>query len=300
MILLTSTSDKLQVISGSAGTLHTHVDYVDLASGGTVTAGRLNTNISTATTTDVSGSPAASTTRNIKGFVVGNQHASVSQVVTVQHTDGTTVSVLESVTLAPGERIGYTEGTGMRIVDAIGAVRTPSAVQNGNSNTADITTGAGTDTYLTGGSLGYAPVIAKIQAASHFKWKIRLSKGATGTTAPSFIIRFGTAGAVGDTARVTLAATGTATAVADTAFAEIDMNFRSVGATAVAQGVMRFERTAAANTGFGGTVLQLVAATSASFDVTPSGTIIGMSLSPGTGTVATVQYVSVEANNLVT
>ena len=54
MILLTSTTDKLQVITSSTANIDVYVSYVDLASGTTVSAGRLNTKIATGAGEDVS------------------------------------------------------------------------------------------------------------------------------------------------------------------------------------------------------------------------------------------------------
>src|SRR3954471_17433140 len=119
MLLLASTSDKIQVITSAAGQVDVHASWVDL-SGTTITAGRTNTRIGTATTTDVVAAPASSTTRNVKQLKVGNNSASVTNTVTIQHTDGTNVIVIEQVTLAPLERIGYEEGTGVRVFDSAG------------------------------------------------------------------------------------------------------------------------------------------------------------------------------------
>jgi hypothetical protein len=119
LLLLTSTSDKIQVITSSTADIDVHASYVDLAAG-VVTPGRTNSKITTATTTDVVGAPAASTTRNVKTLHVANIHASSSNVVTLQLTDGTNVIQIESVTLLAGERISYREGIGTRVIDAQG------------------------------------------------------------------------------------------------------------------------------------------------------------------------------------
>lgn len=120
MLLLTSTSDKIQVITGSALAISVHASYVDNASG-TITPGRTNTAISTAATTDVVASPAASTQRNVKYLSIRNKDATSSQVVTVQHTDGTTVVELFKCTLLAGEELLFNDGPGFMVYDATGA-----------------------------------------------------------------------------------------------------------------------------------------------------------------------------------
>lgn len=124
MLLLTSTSDLVTVVTGSAGTVKVHASWVDNA-GGTITPGRTNTtDISSATTTTVVASPAGSTQRNVKHLSITNSHASVANAITVQHTDGTTVHPLFNVTLAPGERIIFDEDGDWSYFSALGMLVT--------------------------------------------------------------------------------------------------------------------------------------------------------------------------------
>jgi len=111
MILLTSTSDKIQVITGQAVTVSVHASFVDY-NGTTITPGRLNTAISTIATTDVVASPGASVQRNVKTLSVRNKHATSTVTVTIQHTDGTTVIELDKRVLGPGSSVLYDEGQG--------------------------------------------------------------------------------------------------------------------------------------------------------------------------------------------
>lgn len=105
MLLLTSTSDIIRVVTGSAADVDVHASWVDNASG-TITPGRTNTAaITTATTTTVVAAPGASTQRNVKHLNITNAHATVSTTVTVQHFDGTTSEDLMGVTLLPGENL---------------------------------------------------------------------------------------------------------------------------------------------------------------------------------------------------
>ncbi len=119
MILLTSTSDLIQVITGGTQAIKCHASYVDL-NGTTVTPGRLNTAISSATTTTIVASPAASTQRTVKTLSVHNSDGSNADTVTVQHTDGTTVIILFSLSLLAGNSLKYNEGSGWQLFNALG------------------------------------------------------------------------------------------------------------------------------------------------------------------------------------
>ena len=105
MLLLTSTSDIIRVVTGSAANVNVHTDYVENASG-TFTPKRTNTAaITTATTTTIVPSPGASTQTNVKNIYITNNHATASTQVTVQHYDGTTSNDLMGVTLLAGENL---------------------------------------------------------------------------------------------------------------------------------------------------------------------------------------------------
>lgn len=284
MLFLPTVNDKLQVITSAAGQVDVHASYVDLA-GTTVTPGRLNTRISTAATTDVVAAPGASTTRNIKSLKVGNNHATVTNTVTMQMTDGTNVIVIEQVTLQPGERIGYEESVGIRYFDSLGREKIGSGPGlPGGGNTADVVASAA-DTYLTGSAEN---ITNRLQAGCGFEYVFRVTKTAAGVATPTFIIRTGTTGTTADTARVTF--TGAAqTAVVDTGWVNIEAHFRSVGAATVIDAYIRLDHTSADGAGLG--TFRYTQVTSASFDSTPLGTILGISCNPGASGVWTFQLV---------
>jgi hypothetical protein len=112
-LILSSTSDKIQLVTGQAVTaIDVHADWIDNASG-TITPGRTNTaSITTATTTDVVASPGASTQRNVKALYIRNRDGSLSCDVTVKHTDGTNNLELVKATVGAGETLEFTEATG--------------------------------------------------------------------------------------------------------------------------------------------------------------------------------------------
>jgi hypothetical protein len=139
-------TDKLQVITGvGSSSIQCHVSWVDLPTGVSPTPvpGRTNTAISTATTTDVCATPAASTNRNVKTIHIYNDHATVSQDVTIQYNANATLVPLFKATIAPGECIEYIEGVGFFVIRATtkldAKLRVGSDVTNATTSFADIT-----------------------------------------------------------------------------------------------------------------------------------------------------------------
>lgn len=135
MLLLTSTSDILRLITGAAAsTIEVHASYVDL-NGTTVTPGRTNTRITTATTTTVVAAPGASTQRNVKGLYITNNSAATSCNVAVEHFDGTNSVELIQFNLLPGENLGYREDGSWVHRDSAGAEYPPAGLGAYNGRT---------------------------------------------------------------------------------------------------------------------------------------------------------------------
>lgn len=111
MLNLASTSDIVRVVTSAAAQIEVHASWGDLTvSSGAVDLDRQNTPaITTATTTTVVPSPSAGVKRNVKHLNITNDHASVACVVSVEHSDGTTISELISVTLLAGENMIFNE-----------------------------------------------------------------------------------------------------------------------------------------------------------------------------------------------
>jgi hypothetical protein len=126
MLILGSTSAKLQLVTSGAFAIAVHASWIDL-SGSTVTPNSVNSSISTATTTDIVASPGASTARNVKTLNVRNTDANNNNTVTVKHTDGTTNLELFKAALAPGEVLSYVEGLGWDIYASDGSHKAQSA-----------------------------------------------------------------------------------------------------------------------------------------------------------------------------
>jgi len=125
MILLASVNDLLRIQTSAAVTTDVHSSWVDMA-GATITPGRTNTPITTATTTTVVSAPASSTYRTVKTLTIRNRHATTSQDATVVHTDGTNAMELIKVTLLAGECLHYHESAGFWTTDRLGQYKTVS------------------------------------------------------------------------------------------------------------------------------------------------------------------------------
>lgn len=125
MLLLTTTTDVIQIVTGSATTLDVHASWVDNASG-TITPGRTNTEITTATTTTVVASPAVSTQRNIQTMLVSNLSASAGQV-TINYFDGTATVTLFSLSLLAGYTVQFAAGSGFSVFTSAGVILSAGA-----------------------------------------------------------------------------------------------------------------------------------------------------------------------------
>lgn len=104
MLLLTSTSDIVQVTPGTTGSdIQVHASWAD-NNAGTITPGRTNTASITGTSpTTVVGSPAGSTQRNVRFLSIRNNHGAVNTTILVEHFDGTNTISLIQFTLLIGE-----------------------------------------------------------------------------------------------------------------------------------------------------------------------------------------------------
>jgi len=110
MLILASTSDKLQVLTGSAGNINVHVSWMDNVSGA-VGPGRTNTGIAIAGTTDIVAPPASGVYRNIKTVHIRNAGGAANDVI-VRHTDGTVIVELYRITLVSGATLSYIDEVG--------------------------------------------------------------------------------------------------------------------------------------------------------------------------------------------
>jgi len=294
MLLLTSTSDIVRVVTGSAGDIRVHASWMDNLSA-VITPGRTNTaSISTATTTTVVGSPAASTQRNVKLLNIFNNSGSVANQITVEHTDGTNVVQLWKGTLAIGESVDMDQEGGWNYYSAAGILiqtlqPTPKIVGSSAANQ----TGFAADTYLTGSRLLFPP--GGPLAGAQYRCIFDMVKTAAGVATPIITVRVGTAGTTADTSRAAMTfAVGTA--VVDSGIFEVLVHFRTIGsgAAAVLAAVTSLRHALAATglTTTGASGHGQIANVGGGFDSTAVNLGIGVSFNGGTsfsGTCTLIQ-----------
>lgn len=294
MIILPSTTDKLQVVTGFAGDIDVIVSYGEVTQATPPVVkpfDRQLTTIATAATTDVLGAPAASTTRTPEEMTIRNTHASVVNTILVQYNANGTIYELHKVTLAPGEMLEYIRGIGWFTV-------ANGSVPLRNQNTVDVVANAA-DTYLTGSELKI-PANRPMAIGTRFHWRLAATKTAAGVAGWVVNLRFGTLGTTGDTARLVFTqTTDVQTAAVDTGTWEIRAIVRGpISASCIVAGAMEFQHHLAV-TGFstvsGADAYQV---TSSAFDITTAGMIVGLSCNPGAAGVFTFQVISAESENL--
>lgn len=118
MLLLTSTTDKIQLVTATTGAdvdvVTCYVDISNNVSPGVVqgTMGRGLATITTNTTTDIVAVPGANTNRNVKTIHVRNTSATTATDVLIQYNANGTIYELFKCNLATGEACEYVDGVG--------------------------------------------------------------------------------------------------------------------------------------------------------------------------------------------
>lgn len=124
MIILSATTDKLEMLLGGAATtneLPCITSWRDRTST-TFTASRTLAITSGTTPVDISGSPAASTQRIIDYISIYNADKASATITVRYNANGTTRGII-TTTLATDERLEYVEGQGFRVFDNYGRVK---------------------------------------------------------------------------------------------------------------------------------------------------------------------------------
>lgn len=174
MLILTNTTDKLEVIIGTAADVDTHVSFTDMPTpitpSSNATPGRQNQSRTTAATHELCAAPAASTVRNVKTVHIFNKDTVDATDITVVYDQNGTDFVLHKVNLAPGEALEYIEGIGWFEI-------APSAEQVQYARkSSQQTHGATSFTDVTG--LGFAVSANRVY---EFEWDLIFRSAATTT-----------------------------------------------------------------------------------------------------------------------
>jgi len=189
MILLTSTGDLIRVITSGTSAVDVQASCMDMnpSTADRPSGYRKNTAIATATTTTVVESPGAGVIRTLKALSVRNKGAG-TQVVTIVHTDGTTVVEILEASLAPDCSLQYHEAAGWWVTDSQGravVVNSPNAgvpITDADSIvrlTADVTNNNGTaNTIASVTGLSFPVLAAKLY---WFEFHIVYTAAATST-----------------------------------------------------------------------------------------------------------------------
>jgi len=132
MIILTNTTDKIQVKLGTTVTttqLRCFASYRDTT---TTSISPLRNVLNTNNTTfvDLVGSPASSTQRIVDYMSIYNSDTG-NETVTISFNDNGTLYELFVATLATGEKIEYQEGLGFKVLTNAGSVKT--SLNQGNN-----------------------------------------------------------------------------------------------------------------------------------------------------------------------
>lgn len=151
MLLLVSTSDKVQIVTSDATTtLDVRADAIDapnpITSGATQTPYNKNTTITGVTAgTDVVVVPGASTVRNVKRISVVNTHATLPQTfrLTVVNASGT-ADLVPSTTIQAKERFVFDSDGETKVFDSGGKLKNSSfATAAGSAGDIQYNDGAG-------------------------------------------------------------------------------------------------------------------------------------------------------------
>jgi hypothetical protein len=108
MILLTTTSDKIQLITGTAGSIDAYSTWVDNTTTA-VTPGRTTlASITAAATTDIIAAPASSTQRAIKSYITAQIGGGLSQLNVNTLTAGVVYIANNSISTTSGGQLNIT------------------------------------------------------------------------------------------------------------------------------------------------------------------------------------------------
>jgi hypothetical protein len=160
MFFLTSASGSIiAATAGTANAIYCSASYSDLnTSTQAVTPAPVNTELTTTSATTVVGSPSSGSVRAVEFLSFQNQGAS-GVTLKVTHSDGTTTTNLQNLTLAAGYTLVFERGHGWQLFDSNGNLQTAigTPVPNGGLIKATLLTSS-SGTFTTSLTTGYVRV----------------------------------------------------------------------------------------------------------------------------------------------
>jgi hypothetical protein len=281
----------MDLITSAAATVDVNASWVDINTSTLAVAapGRTNTAITTATTTTIVAGPASGSVRNVKSVFIRNRDTANACIVTARiNISGGTICQQISVNLNPGDTLEFVEGVGWFVVTSTVAPMHNQAVASQS--------GFAADTYLVGSSITMPASLP--QVGTTYKLVMDIAKTAAGVVAPVLTLRFGVNGTVADAALCTFTF-GAQTAAVDQGTLTIPFAiFRTVGAAtaAVVQAIaeLRHQLASTGLTVTGTAGYAELGSTSAGFNSTVAGSIIGASLNAGASAAWTITGVRAE------
>jgi hypothetical protein len=299
MLLLTSTSDLVRLTTGSSGDIEVHADWVDYTAPNTFVPDNTNTASITGTgTTTVVAAPASTVSRNVKNLSIFNNHASVSNLLTVDHTDGTNAEVLWKGTLLAGQSVVFDAIGGWTVYNANGIKQTSAGAVVTRVSSAPAQGLTSAEAYIT--NSGIAVPGGTMIAGMRFKWWIHIVKTGAATAAPVWKLYVGTNGSTADTARfvtgttVWTVAAPAQTAVVDKCVFECEAEIVAAGASGSIFARYSLPHTLT-TTGFAAHATQTQYGVTGAIDISAANLILGISATPGASSVWTVDKVYTEA-----
>jgi len=123
-MLLSATTQTLELVTSSTAPIHYYVEYIDYIPGTSFTPSAVQGTISTATTTTILTAPAAGTTRKIKALSFRNASTTTSNTIAVQKDiSAVDYELSPDITLQPDECLYMDANDTWQVLDGNGRIK---------------------------------------------------------------------------------------------------------------------------------------------------------------------------------
>jgi len=152
VLLLTLTTDKIQLVTSVAGDIDITASFTDRdqSTGVVGLSNKEQHTITTAATTDVVAVPGATTTRHVENLFICNASATITQTVTILFNANGTLYELNQAILYPGDALKYGPETGFKYLPVNGIPKASfwNSVMNDTADAEETRIGTGSSTEL--------------------------------------------------------------------------------------------------------------------------------------------------------